>query len=235
MFWLVLLYLGHYMAFETNARVDKIAHLESEVMEPESQGCLEFWYYMNMWSSGEHLRRQFSLWNIVGFEQQLLVKWHDFVLEPTPIWGSINTMIFIHCIFCFCCCRQAQTISLCKWVRFSALPVESNWQSEQCVAQSHYRLQINWTTPGERLMHMSHHQILDSSWLKLHCLQIVFEAMHRYLDGGVIGLDDIYIRRNTRCSDLTATTPAPTTEPTSPPASSMDCNFEEGKRWMSKI
>jgi len=62
----------------------------------------------------------------------------------------------------------------------------------------------------------------------------VFEAVSQSLHSGVIALDDIYIRRNTHCSDLVPTTAVPTTEPTSPPASSMDCNFQEGKKWMSK-
>ncbi|XP_050961124.1 MAM and LDL-receptor class A domain-containing protein 2 isoform X2 [Labeo rohita] len=143
--------MGHYMAFETNARVDKIAHLESEVMEPESQGCLEFWYYMNMWSSDK-------------------LKLSVYVNES----GSLRCL---------------------------------------------------WNRTGNQ-NNVWHNLTIDYKSTERH--QIVFEAMHRYLDGGVIGLDDIYIRRNTRCSDLTATTPAPTTEPTSPPASSMDCNFEEG-------
>ncbi|KAI4891478.1 hypothetical protein NFI96_023830, partial [Prochilodus magdalenae] len=58
--------------------------------------------------------------------------------------------------------------------------------------------------------------------------QIVFEAKRPPFDDGVIGLDDIHIRENTGCSDLIPTTPAPTTEPTIPPPSSMDCSFEEG-------
>ncbi|KAG9273992.1 MAM and LDL-receptor class A domain-containing protein 2-like [Astyanax mexicanus] len=58
--------------------------------------------------------------------------------------------------------------------------------------------------------------------------QIVFEARRPPYDEGVIALDDIYIKENTGCSDLIPTTPAPTTEPTTPPPSSMDCSFEEG-------
>ncbi|KAL1280451.1 hypothetical protein QQF64_015051 [Cirrhinus molitorella] len=143
--------MGHYVAFETNARVDKMAHLESEVMEPESQGCLEFWYHMYMWSSDK-------------------LKLSVYVNES----GSLR----------------------CLWNRTG---------NQQNV----------W-----------HNLTVDYKSSERH--QIVFEAVHRYLDSGVIALDDIYIRRNTRCSDLIPTTPAPTTEPTSPPASSMDCNFEEG-------
>ncbi|XP_037401783.1 MAM and LDL-receptor class A domain-containing protein 1 isoform X2 [Pygocentrus nattereri] len=58
--------------------------------------------------------------------------------------------------------------------------------------------------------------------------QLVFEAKRPPYDEGVIALDDIHIRENTGCSDLIPTTPAPTTEPTTPPPSSMDCSFEEG-------
>lgn len=46
------------MAFDSGALNDQIAHLQSEVMEPESQGCLEFWYHMDMWFIGEHLCRE---------------------------------------------------------------------------------------------------------------------------------------------------------------------------------
>ncbi|XP_062407771.1 MAM and LDL-receptor class A domain-containing protein 1 [Sardina pilchardus] len=57
--------------------------------------------------------------------------------------------------------------------------------------------------------------------------QIVFEGKNDY-DAGSIALDDIFIRTNTTCSVLFPTTPAPTTEATTPFVSSMNCNFEEG-------
>lgn len=46
------------MFFETNGKPDQIAHFESEMMDTESQGCLEFWYHMHMWSIGEDLCRE---------------------------------------------------------------------------------------------------------------------------------------------------------------------------------
>lgn len=49
-----------------------------------------------------------------------------------------------------------------------------------------------------------------------------------YDDDGGIALDDIYIRTNITCAEFLPTTPAPTTEATTPSVSSMDCDFEEG-------
>ncbi|XP_056333186.1 MAM and LDL-receptor class A domain-containing protein 1 isoform X2 [Danio aesculapii] len=143
--------LGHYMAFDKNLNGKTFAHLESEMMEPESHGCLEFWYHMYMWSSDK-------------------IKLAVYVNES----GSL------HCL---------------------------------------------WNRTGNQ-QNMWHNATVDYKSSERH--QIVFEAASRYLDIGTIALDDIYIRRNTHCSDLTPTTPAPTTEPTAPPASSMDCDFQEG-------
>ncbi|XP_034159304.2 MAM and LDL-receptor class A domain-containing protein 1 isoform X1 [Pangasianodon hypophthalmus] len=58
--------------------------------------------------------------------------------------------------------------------------------------------------------------------------QLVFEAKRPPHHGGVIALDDIYIRESVSCADVITTTLAPTTHPTTPPASSMDCSFEDG-------
>lgn len=60
------------MAFDTFGKPDQIAHFESEMMDTESQGCLEFWFHMHKWSIGEHLHREhqlcFRLRNIIGRE-----------------------------------------------------------------------------------------------------------------------------------------------------------------------
>ncbi|KAI5627922.1 MAM and LDL-receptor class A domain-containing protein 1 [Silurus asotus] len=58
--------------------------------------------------------------------------------------------------------------------------------------------------------------------------QLVFEAKRPPKSTGVIALDDIYIRERGSCANISTTTLAPTTHPTTPPASSMDCSFEEG-------
>lgn len=60
--------------------------------------------------------------------------------------------------------------------------------------------------------------------------QLVFEAKRPPRHGGVIALDDIYIRESVSCADSIVTTLAPTTHPTTPPVSSMDCTFEEGEK-----
>lgn len=64
-----------------------------------------------------------------------------------------------------------------------------------------------------------------------NCPQLVFEAKRSPGHGGVIALDDIYIREGVSCADM-ITTLAPTTHPTTPPAFSMDCSFEEGNEKM---
>ncbi|XP_058250824.1 MAM and LDL-receptor class A domain-containing protein 1 [Hemibagrus wyckioides] len=58
--------------------------------------------------------------------------------------------------------------------------------------------------------------------------QLVFKAIRPAHDEGAIALDDIYIRESVSCADTITTTLAPTTHPTTPPASSMDYSFEEG-------
>ncbi|XP_073714301.1 apical endosomal glycoprotein [Misgurnus anguillicaudatus] len=121
-------------------------------MQPSSQGCLEFWYYMNMWAHVDKLK--------------LTV----YVNES----GSLRSL---------------------------------------------------WTQTGDQGK-VWHQATVDYTSSEQH--QIVFEVYHRASDTGSVALDDIYIRKDTSCSALIPTTPAPTTEPTSPPASSMDCNFQEG-------
>ncbi|XP_067219288.1 MAM and LDL-receptor class A domain-containing protein 1 isoform X1 [Chanodichthys erythropterus] len=145
--------MGHYMAFDMSSSTDQIAHLESEMMETESQGCLDFWLHMHMWS-----------------------------VEKLTLAIYVNESGSLRCL---------------------------------------------WNQTGNH-ENVWHHITVDYQSSERH--KIVFEAVRPYqpFDSAVIALDDIYIRRNTRCSDLIPTTPAPTTEPTSPPASSMDCNFQEG-------
>jgi len=46
------------MVFNTDEKPHQIAYFESEMMDTESQGCLEFWYHMHMWGHGEHISRE---------------------------------------------------------------------------------------------------------------------------------------------------------------------------------
>lgn len=40
------------MAFDTKHNADEqTAYLQSELMQPVDQACLEFWYHMDMWNS----------------------------------------------------------------------------------------------------------------------------------------------------------------------------------------
>lgn len=63
----------------------------------------------------------------------------------------------------------------------------------------------------------------------------MFEAKRPPRDEGVIALDDIYFRESVSCADMITTTLAPTTNPITPPASSMDCSFEEGEEQMCTL
>ncbi|TRY97688.1 hypothetical protein DNTS_035488 [Danionella cerebrum] len=143
--------LGHYMSFEVSFGTKYIGHIESEMLEPESHGCLEFWYHMQMWS----------------FDKMKLTV---YVNESGTLRGI-------------------------------------------------------WSLTGNQ-QNVWHHGTIDYQSSERH--QIVFEAVRELLDDGVIALDDIYIRSNTYCTELTPTTPAATSKPTSPPLSSTDCDFQDG-------
>lgn len=70
------------MAFDKNLGGKTFSHLESEMMEPESHGCLEFWYHMDVVSFGKYLHRRtegdFTLFVDLG-----LGTWHMFFCNAT--------------------------------------------------------------------------------------------------------------------------------------------------------
>ncbi|XP_028831425.1 MAM and LDL-receptor class A domain-containing protein 1-like [Denticeps clupeoides] len=86
-------------------------------------------------------------------------------------------------------------------------------------------LDLLWSQNGNQ-KDVWHKMMLDYTSQNRH--QIIFEASCPHNVDGVIALDDIFVRRDVACSDLLPTTPAPTTQPTSPPVSAMSCSFEDG-------
>ncbi|XP_041944947.1 MAM and LDL-receptor class A domain-containing protein 2 isoform X2 [Alosa sapidissima] len=143
--------LGHYMVLPLADREMTHAYLESEHMEPTSNGCLDFWFHMESW-------------------------FYD------------------------------DTIRLTVYMNGSGV------------------LHSLWNKTGDQ-GNVWHHVMID--YMASSRFQIVFEGKNDY-DAGSIALDDIFFRPNITCSELLPTTPAPTTEATTPSVSSMDCNFEEG-------
>ncbi|KAF7668436.1 hypothetical protein LDENG_00014610 [Lucifuga dentata] len=67
--------------------------------------------------------------------------------------------------------------------------------------------------------------------------QIILQARRPYSEGGSFALDDVHIMRDTSCGDtIPTTTPKPATTTNTPPASPMDCNFEQGLcNWVQEV
>lgn len=148
--------LGHYIAYFSTSRLEQVSHIQSELMQPKSEGCLEFWYYMHMW----------------------------------PYVDKIKLTVYVN----------------------ESGSLRSLWNQTGDQGNVWHQATVYYTSSEQH--------------------QIVFEVARPELDSGTIALDDIY----TSCSALNPTTPAPTTEVTSPPASSMDCNFQEGLcNWVQEI
>ncbi|KAL2097653.1 hypothetical protein ACEWY4_006860 [Coilia grayii] len=143
--------LGHYMILQLGRFEKKMAHLESEHMEPLSSGCLHFWLHMESWSASDSAQL-----TVYANESGIL----------RSLWNKTG--------------NQGDV-----------------WQE----------IMIDYTSSSRH--------------------QIVFEGKSDGDDCG-IALDDIFIRTNMTCGELLPTTPAPTTEATTPSASPLDCNFEEG-------
>ncbi|KAJ8011341.1 hypothetical protein DPEC_G00057130 [Dallia pectoralis] len=78
-----------------------------------------------------------------------------------------------------------------------------------------------------------HQAMLDYNTTGPH--QVIFATKRFTSTEGGIALDDIHIRRDQTCAELVSTTPAPTTTPTTPLASQMDCSFEHDLcNWVQK-
>ncbi|XP_053484115.1 MAM and LDL-receptor class A domain-containing protein 2 isoform X3 [Ictalurus furcatus] len=145
--------LGHYMAFDTKHNADEqTAYLQSELMQPVDQACLEFWYHMDMWNS----------------------------IDKLTLTVYVNESGTLHFL----------------------------WNQTGAQGRVWHKITLDYGASEE--------------------YQLVFEAKRPPRDEGVIALDDIYFRESVSCADMITTTLAPTTNPITPPASSMDCSFEEG-------
>ncbi|KAK1787196.1 hypothetical protein P4O66_017048 [Electrophorus voltai] len=80
--------LGHYMLFNTKpGSAEQVAHLQGELLQPVPHGCLQFWYFMNMWASVDKLTltvyvnesgKLQSLWSQIGAQGNV---WQEVTLD----------------------------------------------------------------------------------------------------------------------------------------------------------